>query len=215
MMPRAGDRGERHRNGGRAPATLAAMRVKHIAFQSVERGPWIDAQARWLERSREADGLLGAWGATVRREARAVFEWRDEAAARAFMQTAHGAAHAEIGAVGKYAVLYLDPIVDLGPRGDATYVAESIAWIKEGGVEPWLASQRLWCEEMSRCEGFVGGSIARGRRTFVATSFWRDERAHAHYLHAVIPGLRARTTGDAHCARLTRFHAPLVPSLTF
>jgi len=191
------------------------MRVKHIAFQQVDASPWVAAQVRWLELSRASGGLIGAWGAVTRQDARAVFQWESEDAVRAFMEGTHDRALAEIGAVGKSAVLYLDPVLDLGPRRDARHVAESIAWIKEGGSEPWLESQRVWCEEMARCDGFVGGSIVRGRRTFVVTSFWRDERSHAHYLAAVVPGLRSRTTGDEHCARLTRFHAPLVPELSF
>ncbi len=131
------------------------------------------------------------------------------------MESTHERALADVGIVGKSAVLYLDPVLDLGPRKDARYVAESIAWIKEAGTEPWLASQREWCEAMARCDGFVGGSIVRGRRTFIVTSFWRDERSHGRYLDEVVPGLRSRTTGDEHCARLTRFHASLVPELLF
>lgn len=191
------------------------MRTKHIAFQNVQREPWAVSQQRWLELSRDAGGLVSAWGAASRSDARAVFQWESEDAVRAFMEGTHDRALADIGTVGKSAVLYLDPVLDLGPRGDARHVAESIAWIKEGGAEPWLESQRVWCEEMSKCDGFVGGSIVRGRRTFVVTSFWRDDRSHAHYLDNVVPGLRSRTTGDAHCARLTRFHAPLIPELSY
>lgn len=191
------------------------MHVKHIAFQNVSRDAWITSQQRWLELSLESGGLVSAWGALHRQDGRAVFEWESADAVRAFMESTHERALADAGIVGKSAVLYLDPILDLGPRKDARYVAESIAWIKEGGTEPWLASQREWCEAMARCDGFVGGSIVRGRRTFVVTSFWRDDRSHGRYLDEVVPGLRSRTTGDEHCARLTRFHASLVPELSF
>lgn len=191
------------------------MRVKHIAFQNVQRDAWIASQEKWLEASRASGGLVSAWGALNRQDARAVLEWENEAAVRAFMDKVHVRALAEIGVVGKSSVLYLDPIIDLGPRKEARYVAESIAWIKEGGIEPWLHSQKIWSDTMARCDGFVGGSIVRGRRTFVVTSFWRDERSHGRFLDEVVPGLRRRTTGDEHCARLTRFHAPLVPELSW
>jgi hypothetical protein len=189
------------------------MRVKHIALQNVQRDAWIAAQEQWLAASRASGGLLSAWGAAQRQDARAVLEWESADAIRAFMDEGHGRALAEIGVVGKSSVLYLDPLVDLGPRRDARFVAESIAWIKEGGIEPWMHSQKIWSETMARCDGFIGGSIVRGRRTFVETSFWRDDRSHARFLDEVVPGLRRRTTGDEHCARLTRFHAPLVPEL--
>lgn len=191
------------------------MRVKHIAFQNVQRDAWVASQEKWLEASRASGGLVSAWGALFRTDGRAVFEWESQEAVKAFMEGSHVRALADIGIVGKSAVLYLDPLLDLGPRKDARYVAESIAWIKEGGVEPWLKSQREWCDAMARCDGFVGGSIVRGRRTFVVTSFWRDDRSHGRYLDEVVPQLRSSTFGDEHCARLTRFHAPLVPELTF
>ncbi|MBI2391631.1 MAG: hypothetical protein HYV09_18730 [Deltaproteobacteria bacterium] len=191
------------------------MRVKHITFHGVERDAWITSQRRWLDLSREAGGLRSAWGSVLRDEARVVFEWESADALRSFMETTHERALGEAGTVGKCAVLYLESVLDLGPRADAGYVGESVAWIKEGGMEPWLESQRQWCEEMARCDGFVGGSITRGRRTYAVSSFWRDDRAHARYLHEVVPSLRGRFRGDEHCARLTRFHAPLVPELSF
>lgn len=190
-------------------------RVKHITFHGVERDAWIASQRRWLELSREAGGLRAAWGSILRDHARAVFEWETADALRSFMETTHDRALAEAGTVGKSAVLYLEEVLDLGPRREAGYVGESVAWIKEGGMEPWLESQRRWCEEMARCDGFVGGSIARGRRTYAVSSFWRDDRAHARYLREVVPSLRARFRGDEHCARLTRFDAALVPELSF
>lgn len=191
------------------------MHIKHIAFHDVTRESWTAAQARWLEVSRATGGLVSAWHALARTDARAVFHWESKEAVRAFMEKTHPKAMAEIGPSGQSSVLYLDPVLDLGPRKDARHVAESVAWIKEGGIEPWLASQKIWCEQMARCDGFVGGSISRGRRTFVVTSFWRDDRAHGRYLDEVVPGLRSSTTGDEHCARLTRFHAPLIEELSF
>ena len=205
------------------------MRVKHLAFRDLQRDQaragdphapdlrdaWVASQVRWLEASRSSSGLVTAWGALHRHEARAVFVWESDEALREFMQAPHARAIADIGVVGKSSALYLEPLLDLGPRKDARYVAEAVAWIKEGGVEPWLASQRAWCETMARCDGFVGGAIARGRRTFVTTAFWRDDRSHARYLDEVVPRLRSSAWGDEHCARLTRFHAPLCPELSY
>ncbi len=189
-----------------------AMPLKHIAFHEVEKDAWIQSQRRWLALSVEAGGLLSAWGAVAGSEARAVFEWESEDALRGFMEHTHNRALADAGTVGKSAVLYLSKLIDLGPRGDAAFVGESVAWVKEGGDDSWVASQRAWYEAMTACDGFAGGHLARGRRTYVSTSFWRDAAAHARFDHDVVPTLRARTT-DEQVARLVRFEGALVPEL--
>jgi heme-degrading monooxygenase HmoA len=191
------------------------MRIKHITFHDVERTRWIDSQRRWLEASIGSGGLLDAWGAETNGDARAVFTWRDEAALQQFMEVAHDRALADVGSVGRYAVLYLDEVESLGARGDATYVAESFAWIKEGGTEAWLESQRAWSSALVACPGFRGGNIHRGRRTFVVTSFWENGDAHRRYLDDVVPRLRDATRGDEHTARLVRFEGALSPELSF
>ncbi|MGZ3422947.1 MAG: DUF4937 domain-containing protein [Polyangiales bacterium] len=191
------------------------MRIKHIAFHALEPAPWAASQRRWLELSIASGGLVDAWGAQASADARAVFTWEDEEALQRFMEHTHDRALADAGSVGRNAVLYLEDLENLGPRGDATYVGEAIAWIKDGGIEPWLESQRVWTAAMARADGFVGGAIRRGRRTFVVTSFWRDAIAHRRYLDEIVPGLRQDTHGDEHTARLVRFEGPLEPTLSF
>jgi heme-degrading monooxygenase HmoA len=198
------------------------MRIKHIAFHGVEPAlgsEWTASQRRWLELSIASGGLVDAWGASsagkTAADARAVFTWESEDALQNFMEHTHDRALQDAGSIGRSAVLYLEDVEQLGPRADATYVGEAIAWIKDGGIEPWLESQRAWTSAMSRADGFVGGSVRRGRRTFVVTSFWRDANAHRRYLDEIVPRLRQDTGGDAHTARLIRFEAPLVPDLSF
>ncbi|MEO7097479.1 MAG: DUF4937 domain-containing protein [Polyangiales bacterium] len=191
------------------------MRVKHITFHDVERAAFLASQQRWLEASIASGGLVDAWGAEAQGEARAVFTWRDDQALQHFMEVAHDRALAETEKVGRHAVLYLDEVESLGPRGAATYVAESFAWLKEGGTEPWLESQRAWSSALAAAPGFLGGDVRRGRRTFVVTSFWKDEAAHRRYLDEVVPRLRDVTRGDEHTARLLRFEGPLSPELAF
>lgn len=189
------------------------MPLKHIAFHEVEKDAWIQSQRRWLELSVAAGGLLSAWGAVAGSEARAVFDWESEDALRGFMERTHDRALADAGTVGRSAVLYLSKTIDLGPRGDAGFVGESVAWVKEGGDEAYVAAQRAWYEVMVGCDGFCGGSLARGRRTYVSTTFWRDAAAHAAFDHDVVPTLRARTN-DEHIARLVRFEGALVAELS-
>jgi heme-degrading monooxygenase HmoA len=189
-----------------------AMPLKHIAFHDVSEGPWIQSQARWLELSVAAGGLRSAWGAVAGKQARAVFDWETEDALRGFMEQTHDKALADAGTVGKSAVLYLTPLIDLGPRNDAGYLGETVAWLKEGADSDWVESQRAWYAGMKECDGFVGGSLARGRRTYVSTTFWRDRDAHKRFDHDVAPGIRARTS-DQQVARMVRFEAPLIPSL--
>lgn len=191
------------------------MPVKHITFEGVDRDAWIRSQRTWLERSIASGGLRSAWGAEARGSARAVFEWESDEALRAFMEHDHDRTLAEAGTVGRHAVLYLDPVEAVGDptREGATWVGESVAWVKEGGDAIHLESQRTWLETMARTDGFVSGSIVRGRRTFVTTSFWRDGDAHARYVDDVVPGLRASTRGDEMVARLVRFDGPLVAAL--
>jgi heme-degrading monooxygenase HmoA len=189
------------------------MALKHLAFHDIDRDAWLKSQRTWLELSAESGGLRGAWAATARTDARMVFDWESEDALRKFMEQSHERALGEAGTVGKAAVLYLEPIVELGPRNDATFVGESIAWVKEGGVDVWMESQRTWNEAMRRSDGFVGGSIARGRRIYVVTSFWRDAAAHKKFVDEIVPDLRGRTNGDAQIARLVRFQGELVPAL--
>lgn len=192
------------------------MRIKHIAFHGLQdEQPWTTSQRRWLELSIASGGLVDAWGASTAGDARAVFTWESEDALQRFMEHTHDRALQDAGSVGRSAVLYLEDVASLGPRGDATYVGESIAWIKDGGIEPWLESTRVWTDGMSRADGFVGGSVRRGRRTFVITSFWRDAAAHRRYLDEVVPRLRQDTRGDEHTARLVRFDAPLLGDLSF
>lgn len=191
------------------------MPLKHIAFHEITAEPWTKSQQRWLELSVSSGGLRSAWGAiagTCGTEARVLFDWESDDALRGFMEHTHDRALADAGTVGKSAVLYLTPLLEIGARGDATYVGESMAWLKEGAHDDWIESQRTWFETMKGCDGFVSGSLARGRRTYVSTSFWRDAEAHARFVHDVVPELRARTS-DATVARLTRFDGVLVPEL--
>jgi heme-degrading monooxygenase HmoA len=189
------------------------MALKHLAFHDVDREAWLKSQRRWLELSAQAGGLRSAWAAVARSDARMVFDWESEDALKHFMEQTHERALSEAGTVGRAAVLYLDPLVDLGSRGEATFVGESIAWVKESGVDAWMESQRTWNEAMRRCDGFVGGSIARGRRIYVVTSFWRDAGAHRAFVERIVPDLRGRTSGDAHVARLVRFQGEIIGEL--
>jgi hypothetical protein len=189
------------------------MALKHLAFHDIDRDAWLKSQRKWLELSAVSGGLRGAWAATTRNDARMVFDWESDGALRTFMERGHERALAEAGTIGRAAVLYLEPIVELGPRNEATFVGESIAWVKEGGVDVWMESQRTWNEAMRRTDGFVGGSIARGRRIYVVTSFWRDAAAHKKFVDEIVPDLRGRTNGDAQVARLVRFQGELIPTL--
>lgn len=189
------------------------MALKHLAFQDIERDAWLKSQRRWLELSEASGGLRSSWAAVARNDARMVFEWQTDDALKQFMEQTHDRALAEAGTVGRAAVLYLDSLVDLGPRADATFVGESIAWVKEHGVDAWMESQRTWNEAMRRCDGFVGGSIARGRRIHVVTSFWRDAAAHKAFVEQIVPDLRGRTNGDAQVVRLVRFQGELIEPL--
>lgn len=192
-----------------------AMPLKHIAFTALgeeHRDPWIRSQARWLELSIESGGLRMAWAAFAGDQARAAFDWENEDALKGFMEHSHDRALADAGTVGKSAVLYVTPVIDLGPRGEASFLAESIAWIKDSGEDAWLQSQRAWAEAMRASDGFCGGNVARGRRTYVTTTFWRDRAAHDRFLRHVVPELRGRTS-DEQVARLTRFAGDIVSAL--
>jgi heme-degrading monooxygenase HmoA len=202
------------------------MRIKHISFRSIDaakREAWRESQRIWLERSVASGGLVCAYGAEGDGHARAVFAWADEAALHAFMERAHDEAMAAAGTVGRQSVLYLDPVYVLGsvtnanalpiPAAGAGYVGETVAWVREEGDAIWLESQRAWNDALERADGCLGGFVARGRRTFVVTSFWRDEAAHDRYEREVVPGLRERAAGDAFTVRLQRFSAPTLPSL--
>jgi hypothetical protein len=194
---------------------LSGVRVKHITFHRVDRARFLESQRRWLEASVASGGLEDAWGAESAGDARAVFTWKDDDALQSFMELAHDRALAEAGTAGRYAVLYLDELETLGPRGDARYVAESFAWLKDGGVEPFVESQRVWSTALRAAPGFCGGHVRRGRRTIVVTSFWRDEASHARYLDQIVPKLRDATRGDEHVARLVRFEGALSPELSY
>ncbi len=204
------------------------MRIKHISFRGIDdarREAWRSSQRVWLERSIASGGLLCAYGAEAAGHARAVFVWQDEAAVRTFMERSHDAAMAAAGTIGRSAVLYLDPISVLRaadateappiPRDGVGYVGETVAWVREEGDAIWLESQRAWNAALERADGCVGGFVARGRRTFVVTSFWRDEAAHQRYERDVVPGLRDRAAGDAHTVRLQRFCAQTIPELSY
>jgi heme-degrading monooxygenase HmoA len=199
------------------------MRIKHIAFSGVGREAWVGSQGIWLERSIASGGLRAAYAAERDGDARAVFAWANEDALRVFMEESHDRALEAAGSIGRYAVLHLEPLTLLAPAGDervlpapprdAGYMGETIAWVKDDGEEVWQQSQRTWNEALVEADGFAGGFVARGRRTFVVTSFWRDAAAHQRYERDIVPGLRERTRGDERTARLLRFHGPLVPTL--
>lgn len=183
------------------------MRIKHITFHDVTRAAFVERQQRWLEASIATGGVIDAWGSEEGGQARAVFTWRDDEVMRSFDR--------RLESPGRHTVLYLDEVETLGPRSAARYVAESFVWLKEGGADPWLLSQRAWSSALVKMPGFRGGNIARGRRTFLVTSFWNDEASHRHYLHAIVPGLRDTTRGDEYVARLVRFEGALSPELSF
>jgi hypothetical protein len=192
-----------------------AMPLKHIAFTGLSRSEhdaWVKSQARWLQLSQESGGLRSAWAALQNDQARAVFDWESEEALKEFMEHSHERALADAGTVGRSAVLYVAPVLDMGPRGEAAYVGEAIAWLKDGSDAAWLESQREWSTAVRACEGFVGGNVARGRRTYITTTFWRDRESHDRFLRDVVPGLRARTS-DEQVARLTRFSGEIISSL--
>ena len=191
------------------------MRIKHITFHDVDRATFVASQRRWLDASIASGGLVDAWGAEANGDARAVFTWKDDEALQHFMEDAHDRALADVGSAGRYAVLYLDEVESLGPRGDAGYVAESFMWLKEGGTAPFMESQRAWNDALRTASGFCGGNIRRGRRTFVVTSFWQDASSHRRYLDVVVPRLRDATRGDEHVARLVRFEGPLSAELSY
>lgn len=203
------------------------MRLKHIVFSGIvgpEREAWLASQRVWLERSIAAGGLRAAYGAEAHGHARAVFAWSDARALDAFMETTHDDALASAGSVGRDAVLYLDPITVLRAPGathalpippGAGFVGETVAWVREEGDAIWLESQRAWNDALERTEGFLGGYVARGRRAFVVSSFWRDEQAHERYEREVVPGLREHAHGDEQTVRLLRFTAPILGELGF
>jgi heme-degrading monooxygenase HmoA len=205
------------------------MRIKHISFRGIDaakREAWLESQRIWLERSVASGGLVCAYGAEGGGHARAVFAWTDEPALHGFMERSHDAAMAAAGTVGRSSVLYLDPLYVLRvqsggeptqalpiPTAGVGFVGETVAWVREEGDAIWMKSQGAWNQALERAEGCLGGFVARGRRTFVVTSFWRDEASHARYEREIVPTLRERAAGDEHTVRLLRFSAATIPSL--
>jgi hypothetical protein len=195
------------------------MRIKHIAFSGIDPASWEQSQRAWLAASIGAGGLASTYAAETKGEARAVFAWDDAQVLQRFMDVVHDATLASAGSVGRTSVLYLDPVdalstTAIAPAG-AGFVGESIAWLKDGGDDAWVAGQRVWNEALPTCDGFLGCAVARGRRTYLVTTFWRDEAAHEAYLRDVVPRLRSITTGDEVTARLQRFHGRTVASLGY
>jgi hypothetical protein len=90
-----------------------------------------------------------------------------------------------------------------------------VAWVRDQGDSIWIESQRIWSAALEQADGFLGGFVARGRRTFVVTSFWRDAEAHARYEREIVPGLREHTLGDEQTVRLLRFQGPVEASLGY
>jgi hypothetical protein len=189
------------------------MLVKHITFSDVEREAWERSQATWLEMTIAAGGLAWSYAAESAREARAVFRWTDDAAAKSFQDNARDRAEEVAGRIGRTTILYLDPVTEAGSAVGAGFVAESISWIREGMEGAWLDSQQAFSDARLRAEGYVGGFLARGRRMYTVTSFWRDRDAHDHFLRVTVPHLRARWRTDDATAKLIRFRAPLTPAL--
>ncbi len=191
------------------------MPIKHITFNDVDSEAFRKTQNVWLARSAESPGLRLAWAAESKGGARAVFVWESDQALRAFMEETHDRALAEAGTAGRYAALYLDELDPplLSIEG-ATHVAESLAWVKDGGDAEYLESVRVWDAGTRKAEGFVASTIAKGRRAVLSTTFWRDGAAHAKFLREIVPKLRAQTMGDEFVGRLIRFDGPLVPELT-
>jgi hypothetical protein len=208
------------------------MRLKHIVFSGLvgpERDCWIASQRTWLTRSIGSGGLLAAYAAESHGHARAVFAWQDQAALDGFMERVHDDALVDAGSVGRAAVLYLEPVTILRAPGlcapgaaeplpippGAAYVGETVAWVREEGDEAWLESQRAWNLALETADGFLGGYVARSRRAFVVSSFWRDEASHERYERVVVPGLRDRTKGDEQTVRLLRFRGSTLAELAY
>ncbi|MBK7402044.1 MAG: DUF4937 domain-containing protein [Myxococcales bacterium] len=189
------------------------MRLKHITFQETDREPWIASQRQWLAASIAAGGLHGAFGAEHGGQARVVFLWESDEALRGFMEHDHDRALAEAGTVGRYAALYLDVLEQEGSFVGATYVAESLAWVRDDGIDDWLVERKIWAEATRACDGFVGSLVARGRHACLVTTLWRDRAAHERYLHDVVPQIRMKTD-EGSTVRLVRFEAELLPMLT-
>ncbi len=189
------------------------MRLKHITFHEAEREAWTASQRQWLRASIAAGGLRGAFGAEHDGQARVVFLWESDDALRGFMERDHDRALAEAGSVGRHAALYLDVLEQEGTLEGATFVAESLAWVRDDGIEDWLVQRKIWAEATRACEGFVGSLVARGRHACLVTTLWRDRAAHERYLHDVVPAIRMKTD-EGSTVRLVRFEAELLPLLT-
>lgn len=189
------------------------MRVKHLTFHDAPGAAWVASQERWLSASRGAGGLHTAFGAAHDGAARAVFLWESEDALRTFMERDHDRALADAGSVGRHAVLYLDLLEHEGSPAGAGFLAESLAWVRDDGLERWLSDRKIWAEAARGSDGFLGAVVAKGRHAFLVDTFWRDRAAHERWLHDVVPGVRQRTD-DSHTVRLVRFAAELAPSLT-
>ncbi len=189
------------------------MLVKHITFADVEREAWERSQATWLAMTVAAGGLSWAYAAESAREARAVFRWRDDAAAKRFQETTRDRAEEAAGRIGRTTILYLDPVSEFGSAIGAGFVAETISWIREGMDHAWLDSQQAFSDVRLRSDGYVGGFVAHGRHMYTVTAFWRDREAHDHFLRVSVPHLRARWRTDDATAKLIRFRAPLVSAL--
>lgn len=189
------------------------MRVKHLTFHDAEAAPWLASQERWLAASVTAGGLVSAFGAADGGGARAVFLWEGEDALRTFMERDHDRALADAGSVGRHAALYLDLLEREGSPVGATFLAESLAWVRDDGVGRWLADRKVWAAATQGADGYLGAVVARGRHAFLVDTFWRDRAAHERWLHDVVPGVRGQTD-ESHTVRLVRFEAALAPSLT-
>lgn len=188
------------------------MRVKHLTFHDAPGPAWVACQERWLSASIGAGGLSAAFGAERDGGARAVFVWESEDALRTFMERDHDRALADAGSVGRHAALYLDLLEREGSPVGAGFLAESLAWVRDDGLDRWLADRRVWAEAARGADGYLGAVVAKGRHACLVDTFWRDRAAHERWLHDVVPGVRQRTD-DTHTVRLVRFEAELTPSL--
>ncbi|MEB5653208.1 MULTISPECIES: YdbC family protein [Bacillus] len=159
------------------------------------------AQEKWRD-IQHLDGFYGQFGGWNENEACVFTLWEDRNAYESFMNGAHDTIYLNSNQEGTFLSCEIELFQTLYDITDTllkdvvtegSFVRVAICDVKVEKEKYFLHKQEtIWNKGMENIKGMLGGVVGKSLKNenrYIVLTYWKDEKAHQHYVEEIFPEL--------------------------
>ncbi|MCU5689022.1 YdbC family protein [Bacillus anthracis] len=159
------------------------------------------AQEKWRD-IQHLDGFYGQFGGWNENEACVFTLWEDRSAYESFMNGAHDTIYLNSNQEGTFLSCEIElfqtlyDIAEVSLKDvvtEGSFVRVAICDVKVEKEKYFLHKQEtIWNKGMENIKGMLGGVVGKSLKNenrYIVLTYWKDEKAHQHYVEEISPEL--------------------------